>query len=45
MHERLKAVDPVSAERIDPHNARRIVRALEVIELTGASLFGVHAPP
>ena len=35
MHERLKAVDPVSAERIDPHNARRIVRALEVIELTG----------
>ena len=35
MHERLKALDPVSAERIDPHNARRIVRALEVIELTG----------
>ena len=35
MHVRLKALDPVSAERIDPHNARRIVRALEVIELTG----------
>lgn len=35
MHERLAALDPVSAERIDPHNARRIVRALEVIELTG----------
>ena len=30
MYERLKALDPVSAERIDPHNAR-----LEVIELTG----------
>lgn len=28
--------DPVAAARIDPHNSRRIVRALEVIELTGA---------
>jgi diaminopimelate epimerase/tRNA dimethylallyltransferase len=27
--------DPEAAARIDPHNARRIVRALEVIELTG----------
>ncbi|MGQ0805234.1 MAG: tRNA (adenosine(37)-N6)-dimethylallyltransferase MiaA [Actinomycetota bacterium] len=27
--------DPVAAARIDPHNARRIVRALEVIRLTG----------
>ncbi|HSO95897.1 MAG TPA: tRNA (adenosine(37)-N6)-dimethylallyltransferase MiaA [Acidimicrobiia bacterium] len=34
--------DPVAATRIDPHNARRIVRALEVIALTGApfSSFG-----
>jgi tRNA dimethylallyltransferase len=31
----LKASDPVAAARIDPHNARRIVRALEVIRLTG----------
>lgn len=31
----LVARDPVAASRIDPHNARRIVRALEVIELTG----------
>jgi len=38
----LSARDPVAASRIDPHNARRIVRALEVIELTGApfSSFG-----
>lgn len=35
LHERLRECDPVAAERIDPHNARRIVRALEVIELTG----------
>ena len=32
---RLAREDPVSASRIDPHNARRIIRALEVIELTG----------
>jgi tRNA dimethylallyltransferase len=31
----LEARDPVAAGRIDPHNARRIVRALEVIRLTG----------
>jgi tRNA dimethylallyltransferase len=31
----LAAADPVAASRIDPHNARRIVRALEVIRLTG----------
>lgn len=35
LFERLKVVDPVAAERIDPANNRRIVRALEVIELTG----------
>ena len=28
-------LDPVAAARIEPDNARRIVRALEVIELTG----------
>jgi tRNA dimethylallyltransferase len=31
----LRARDRVSAARIEPHNRRRIVRALEVIELTG----------
>ena len=35
MHERLTAADPVAAQHILPGNARRIVRALEVIELTG----------
>ncbi|WP_442984254.1 tRNA (adenosine(37)-N6)-dimethylallyltransferase MiaA [Schaalia sp. ZJ405] len=35
LHERLADLDPVSAQRIDPHNARRIIRALEVIEITG----------
>ncbi|HEX3005508.1 MAG TPA: tRNA (adenosine(37)-N6)-dimethylallyltransferase MiaA [Angustibacter sp.] len=35
LHARLAAVDPVAAERILPSNARRVVRALEVVELTG----------
>jgi tRNA dimethylallyltransferase len=36
MHLRLAAVDPGAAAAILPSNGRRIVRALEVIELTGA---------
>jgi tRNA dimethylallyltransferase len=35
LHGRLTDLDPVAAARIEPQNARRIVRALEVIELTG----------
>ncbi|HEV7897696.1 MAG TPA: tRNA (adenosine(37)-N6)-dimethylallyltransferase MiaA [Planosporangium sp.] len=35
LHARLAAADPVAAERILPSNGRRIVRALEVIALTG----------
>jgi tRNA dimethylallyltransferase len=35
MHQRLAQQDPDAAERILPDNGRRIVRALEVIELTG----------
>jgi len=34
-HAELQGLDPDAAARIDPHNARRIVRALEVIRLTG----------
>lgn len=35
LHAELAAADPVAADGIGPRNARRIVRALEVIELTG----------
>jgi tRNA dimethylallyltransferase len=35
LHRELAEKDPVAAERIQPQNAKRIVRALEVIELTG----------
>ncbi len=35
LHRRLAAVDPVAAAAILPSNGRRIVRALEVIEISG----------
>jgi tRNA dimethylallyltransferase len=35
LYERLTAADPVAAAAILPSNGRRIVRALEVIEMTG----------
>lgn len=35
MHARLTRADPVAAQSIQPNNDRRVVRALEVIELTG----------
>ncbi|CAA9321586.1 MAG: tRNA dimethylallyltransferase [uncultured Nocardioidaceae bacterium] len=36
MHARLAAVDPAAAAAVLPGNGRRIVRALEVVELTGS---------
>lgn len=35
LYENLKALDPVAAEKIDPRNYRRTIRALEVIMTTG----------
>ncbi|MGH2733867.1 MAG: tRNA (adenosine(37)-N6)-dimethylallyltransferase MiaA [Actinomycetota bacterium] len=35
LHDRLAGADPEAAAAIDPANVRRIVRALEVIEITG----------
>ncbi len=32
---RLRLIDPAAAEQIQPSNTRRIIRALEVVELTG----------
>ncbi len=36
LYERLRELDPAAALKIEPGNTRRIVRALEAIELTGA---------
>ena len=38
LHARLAAVDPASAERIHPHNIKRVIRALEAAELDGRPL-------
>lgn len=35
LHERLRQLDPTAAARILPSNGRRLVRALEVIRITG----------
>lgn len=44
LHARLATLDPDAAEAILPSNGRRIVRALEVIEITGRP-FTAHLPP
>jgi tRNA dimethylallyltransferase len=43
LHRRLADVDPVSAERIDARNLRRVVRALEVYEHTGHPISELQA--
>ncbi len=47
LHDRLRQVDPVAAERIDARNVRRVVRALEVCYLLGQPISSVQraAPP
>ncbi len=43
LHARLAAVDPVSAARLHPNDILRVVRALEVHELTGRPLSALQA--
>jgi tRNA dimethylallyltransferase len=43
MHARLAAIDPESANRIQPNDGQRIQRALEVHKLTGKTLSELHA--
>jgi len=38
LHQRLGTLDPPTAARLHPNDRRRIIRALEVIELTGQAL-------
>ncbi|MGH3779711.1 MAG: tRNA (adenosine(37)-N6)-dimethylallyltransferase MiaA [Pseudonocardiaceae bacterium] len=45
LHRRLHRVDPVAAGRILPSNGRRVVRALEVIQLTGRPFSAALPPP
>lgn len=38
LHARLREVDPLAAERIEAHNVRRVVRALEVYLVSGTPI-------
>ena len=38
LHNRLRNYDPISADRIHPNNLTRVIRAIEVYELTGVPL-------
>lgn len=42
LHARLAARDPAAAAAIHPHNLRRVIRALEVIEHTGRPFSSQH---
>lgn len=44
LHDRLSRIDPAAAERIHPNDAKRLIRAIEVHELTGQpiSSFQTH---
>ncbi len=42
LHEKLRDLDTPTAERLHPNDIRRVVRALEVIELTGQPLSAQH---
>jgi tRNA dimethylallyltransferase len=43
LHRELTQIDPGAAERIQPNDAQRIQRALEVFRLTGRTLSELHA--
>ena len=43
--ERLRAADPVTAERLHRNDSRRVIRALEVLAVTGEPLSAQHAEP
>lgn len=44
LHDRLRGIDPVSAARIHPRDAKRLIRALEVAQTTGRPLSAAFAP-
>lgn len=43
--EYLKQVDPLAAQKIHPNNERKVIRALEVYELTGTSILTPEKEP
>ncbi|QKJ67926.1 tRNA (adenosine(37)-N6)-dimethylallyltransferase MiaA [Deefgea piscis] len=45
MHQRLAALDPITAARLDPNDTQRIERALEVCILSGKAMSSILAEP
>lgn len=45
LHAMLRAQDPEAADRIHPNNVRRVVRALELLETTGAATPAFDSAP
>ena len=43
MHEKLALIDATTAERLEPNDAQRIQRALEVFEITGENMTALYA--
>lgn len=37
LHEKLKQIDPVDADKIHPNNTKRLIRALEIYQMTGST--------
>lgn len=42
LYNELKEIDPVQAKKIHPNNYRRVIRALEVYEVTGKTMSEMH---
>lgn len=38
IHNKLKQLDPIAAERIHPNNIKKVIRALEVVQTSGAGI-------
>ncbi len=45
MHEKLKEIDPLLAEKLEPNDSQRIGRALEVYEMTGQAMSKLQKEP
>lgn len=45
LHERLSRVDPIAAQRIHPNDPQRILRALEVAQISGKTLTELQRAP
>jgi tRNA dimethylallyltransferase len=44
LHDRLRAIDPEAALRVDPRNRRRLVRYLEVVTIAGSPVTRLRGP-